>query len=279
MRTLAIAENRIKVQSTNTSRIANMSPTAASVGADLNGAATLLACRQILQNLKTVAAGLLGSGTNPEQIGLKQEQVWLDGQPTGIDWKQLISQSYVARVPLSAHAHYATPNLYFDRSEEKGRPFAYHVYGCAAVEVTVDCLRGTYTIDHVGVIHDAGHSLAPAIDRGQIEGGVVQGLGWMTLEEIIHDRQGRLLTDSLTAYKIPDMHFAPAIEVEFLPDTDPLAGVMHSKAVGEPPFMYGIGAYFALAKAIQAFNPDWQPEFRAPMTPEKVLLALYGLVE
>ncbi|MGR9116570.1 MAG: molybdopterin cofactor-binding domain-containing protein, partial [Gammaproteobacteria bacterium] len=164
---------------------------------------------------------------------------------------------------------------FFDRTQEKGRPFAYHVYGCAAVEVTVDCLRGTYTIDKVSLTHDVGKSLDPMIDRSQIEGGVVQGLGWMTLEEIIHDRQGLLLTDNLTAYKIPDIHFAPAIEAAFLPNDEPPAGVMHSKAVGEPPFMYGIGAYFALAKAIQAFNQGWEPEFIAPMTPEKVLLALY----
>ena len=113
------------------------------------------------------------------------------------------------------------------------------------------------------------------IDRGQIEGGVVQGLGWMTLEEIIYDPQGRLATDTLTAYKIPDIYFSPDIEIEFLFHDDPPSGVMHSKAVGEPPFMYGIGVYFALAKAIQLFNPDWQPDFCAPMTPEKVLLALY----
>ena len=272
----AIAETRVKVESTNTSRIANMSPTAASVGSDLNGEATLLACRQILQHLKTFAAGLLGGVARPEQISLQQEKVYANGKPTAIEWRALISQAYFARIPLSAHAHYATPGVFFDRTKEKGQPFAYHVYGCAAVEVTVDCLRGTYTIDKVSLVHDVGKSLDPMIDLGQIEGGVVQGLGWMTLEEIIYDQQGRLLTGNLTAYKIPDIHFAPPIEAAFLPNDDPPAGVMHSKAVGEPPLMYGIGAYFALAKAIQAFNPDWQPEFSAPMTPEKVLLALYS---
>lgn len=271
----SITETRVKVESTNTTRIANMSPTAASVGSDLNGEAALLACRQILQHLKTVAAQLLGNAARPEQISLQQEKVYADGQPTAIDWIALVTQAYFARIPLSAHAHYATPGVFFDRAQEKGQPFAYHVYGCAAIEVTVDCLRGTYTIDKVSLIHDVGKSLDPAIDLGQIEGGVVQGVGWMTLEEIIHDSQGRLLTDNLTAYKVPDMHFAPAIEAAFLLNDEPPAGVMHSKAVGEPPFMYGIGAYFALAKAILAFNPGWQPEFCAPMTPEKVLLALY----
>jgi xanthine dehydrogenase large subunit len=177
---------------------------------------------------------------------------------------------------LSAHAHYATPRLSFDRTKEQGNPFAYHVYGCAAVEVTLDCLRGTYHIDNVYIIHDAGKSLAEDIDRGQIEGGVVQGLGWMTLEEIVHDSEGRLLTDTLTTYKIPDIYYAPDIEVEFLAKSDNPPGIMHSKAIGEPPLMYGIGVYFALAKAIQAFNSDWQADFCAPLTPEKVLLALYG---
>ena len=272
--TFAVDETRIKVESTNTSRIANMSPTAASVGADLNGAATLLACKQILHKLKAVAARLLGCDAAAEKITLKQEKVYLNGVATAIEWRQLINQAYISRTPLSAHAHYATPGLFFDRSSEKGNPFAYHVYGCASVEVTVDCLRGIYTIDRVSIIHDMAKSLVPMIDRGQIEGGVVQGLGWMTLEEIIVDQQGRLITDNLTHYKIPDLYFAPTIEIDFLSHEDSPA-VMHSKAVGEPPFMYGIGVYFALLKAIRAFNPNWQADFCAPMTPEKVLLALY----
>ncbi|MCL7421887.1 MAG: molybdopterin-dependent oxidoreductase [Methylobacter sp.] len=271
-RALAIDKARVKVESTNTARIANMSPTAASVGADLNGQATLLACQRILQGLKTVAARLAGG--EPEQISIEQEIVCLDGRPTATGWNKLVSEAYLSRTPLSAHAHYATPKVFFDRSTERGRPFAYHVYGCAAVEVTVDCLRGTYRVTDVSIVHDGGRSLAPEVDRGQVEGGVVQGLGWMTLEEVLHDGQGRLLTDSLTAYKIPDIHSAPDISVEFL-DGDNPAAVMHSKAVGEPPLMYGIGGYFALVKAIRAFNPDWQPGFSAPMTPEKVLLALY----
>jgi xanthine dehydrogenase large subunit len=271
-RALSIDKARVKVESTNTSRIANMSPTAASVGSDLNGQATLLACQRILQGLKTGAARLAGG--EPEQISIEQEQVCLNGRPTATGWNKLVSEAYLSRIPLSAHAHYATPKVFFDRSTERGRPFAYHVYGCAAVEVTVDCLRGTYQVTDVSIVHDGGRSLAPDIDRGQVEGGVVQGLGWMTLEEVRHDGQGRLLTDSLTAYKIPDIHSAPDMAVEFLASDNP-EGVMHSKAVGEPPLMYGIGGYFALAKAIRAFNPDWQPGFSAPMTPEKVLLALY----
>ncbi|NOQ16056.1 MAG: molybdopterin-dependent oxidoreductase, partial [Methyloprofundus sp.] len=179
---------------------------------------------------------------------------------------------------LSAQAHYATPHLNFDTNTETGEPFAYHVYGCAAVEVTVDCLRGRYQVNKLQIIHDVGQSLAPAIDRGQIEGAAVQGVGWLTSEEIRYDSEGRLQTDNLTSYKIPDIYAAPDMQINFLNSSGNSQGIFNSKAVGEPPFMYGIGAYFALVKAIQSFNPAYQPDFIAPMTPEKVLLVLHGKV-
>ncbi|QPK65027.1 molybdopterin-dependent oxidoreductase [Methylomonas sp. LL1] len=272
---LGIGEQRVKVESTNTSRVANMSPTAASTGADLNGQAVRMACLQIRLRLLEIAAGLLGdAGT--EQLDIEHGRVHRQGQPTKIRWKQLVSQAYMARTGLSAQAHYATPNLFFDRSVNQGQPFAYHVYGCAAVEVALDCLRGRYRIKRVSIVHDSGQPLDERVDHGQIEGGVVQGLGWMTLEQVVFDQNGRLLTDNLGAYKIPDMHFAPEIDVHFLEVADNPAGLLHSKAVGEPPLMYGIAGYFALVKAIQAFNPAWRPDYCAPLTPEKVLLALHG---
>lgn len=273
-RVFSIDQRRIKVQTTNTGRIANMSPTAASTGADLNGQATDIACKQLLASLKNVAAASLQE-SNPENIAIIDEQVYCHGKPTELDWCQLISRSYIGRKQLSALAHYATPKLEFDTARNQGHPFAYHVYGCAAVEVTVDCLRGIYHFNNIKIVHDCGASLNPQIDRGQIEGAVVQGLGWMTLEEVIFDPQGKLLTDTLTGYKIPDIHFAPDIQVEFLADSCNPPGLYHSKAVGEPPFMYGIAGYFALTKAILEFNPRWQPDFTAPMTPERVLTALY----
>jgi len=267
-------EQGVKVESTNTTRIANMSPTAASTGADLNGQAARLAALQIKQRLIDLAAAQLG-GADVSNITFEREQVCRQGQPTELSWSRLVSLAYLSRTALSAEAHYATPELFFDRDKARGQPFAYHVYGCAAVEVTVDCLRGRYRIDSVKIVHDDGQPLDVMVDRGQVEGGIVQGLGWMTLEEVIFDETGRLLTDNLTAYKIPDMHFAPDIVVHFLESATNPPGLMHSKAVGEPPLMYGIAAYFALSKAIRAFNPGWQPDFRAPMTPEKVLLALH----
>ena len=274
-KTLGISVDRIKIDSTNTSRIANMSPTAASTGSDLNGQATRLACEEILVRLKQQAAVQLKI-EHTDNIQIQNEHVLVAGQASTLDWCQLVTKAYIARCGLSAQAHYATPDLNFDRNSETGAPFAYHVYGCAAVEVTIDCLRGRYKINSIKLVHDAGKSLATDIDLGQIEGAVMQGIGWMTMEEIIYDTQGRLLSNNLTQYKIPDIYSAPEIQVKFLPDSDNDPGLLNSKAVGEPPFMYGIAAYFALSKAIQAFNPDYQSKFSAPMTPEKVLLALYS---
>lgn len=272
--TFGIDPQRVKVESTNTTRIANMSPTAASTGADLNGQAARLACLQIKQRLLAVAAVLL-ENAELSQLAIENERVVCQGQATDILWNKLISQAYLSRTALSAQAHYATPDVFFDRTANKGHPFAYHVYGCASVEVSIDCLRGRYRIDRVSIVHDDGQPLDVAVDRGQIEGGIMQGVGWMTLEQVAYHDNGRLLTDNLSTYKIPDLHFAPEIEVQFLKAADNPPGLLHSKAVGEPPLMYGIAGYFALVKAIQAFNPHWQVDFQAPMTPEKILMALY----
>lgn len=273
--TLGINQQRVKIESTNTSRVANMSPTAASTGADMNGQAARIACIQIKQRLLHAATGLLEIAEF-SQLDIKNEQVLCEGRATDISWNKLITQAYLSRSALSAQAHYTTPDVFFDRSVNKGHPFAYHVYGCASVEVSVDCLRGRYRIERVSIVHDDGLPLDAMVDRGQIEGAVVQGLGWMTLEQVAYDQNGRLLTDNLSTYKIPDLHFAPDIEVRFLENAVNPPGLLHSKAVGEPPLMYGIAGYFALVKAIQAFNPHWQADYQAPMTPEQVLLALYS---
>jgi xanthine dehydrogenase large subunit len=176
---------------------------------------------------------------------------------------------------LTAQAHYATPEIHYDRKTEQGRPFAYHVFGTAAVEVTVDCLRGIYTVDRVRIVHDAGRSLNPLVDLGQVEGGLMQGIGWMTCEELLF-ADGKLLSGNLTNYKIPDIMATPEIETAFLDDADNPKAVLASKAIGEPPLMYGIGAYFAILEALRAYRPDLEPFFQAPMTPERVLMALHG---
>jgi xanthine dehydrogenase large subunit len=274
-REFSINLDRIRVESTNTTRIANTSPTAASTGADLNGHATRIACMNILERLKKIAARSLNA-ENGDKIEIKDEMVYNSGKKTDMCWNDLIKKVYLERVSLSSHAHYATPGIYFDKTREKGKPFAYHVCGTAVTEVTVDCLRGTYEVNFIKIVHDGGNSIDPMIDRGQIEGGVVQGIGWMTMEELIHDSEGRVVSDALSTYKIPDIHFTPEeITAHFLDIDETNLGIYNSKAIGEPPFMYGIGTYFALLKAVKAFNPDVKLRFEAPMTPEKVLIQLH----
>ncbi|XCN71380.1 MAG: molybdopterin cofactor-binding domain-containing protein [Candidatus Electrothrix aestuarii] len=273
-RTFSLSREKIKIESTNTTRIANASPTAASSGADLNGNATQLACLSIAERLKKVASEKLG-GCQNASIEFSQGMVSAQGCEETMRWEELVRLAYINRVNLSAQAYYATPHIWFDKSTGKGKPFAYHVYGLALVEVTLDALRGTYSIDSVRLVHDSGKSLHPQIDQGQIEGAVVQGLGWTSLETLCYGKDGRLLTDSLSSYKIPDLYFAPEnIEISFLEDSQNAYGPFHSKAIGEPPFMYGIGAYFALANAMRAFDPDIAIKYDAPWTPEKVFMAL-----
>src|SRR5690606_1593535 len=124
-------------------------------------------------------------------------------------WNDLVMQAYLNRISLSEHAHYATPHIHFDTTIEKGHPFSYHVYGTALTEVTVDCIRGRYEIDEVNIVHDVGSTMNPRIDLGQIEGGLVQGIGWMTLEEIVFDEKGKLRSNALSTYKVPDIYAAP----------------------------------------------------------------------
>jgi len=273
--TFSINPSRIKVNSTNTYRIANTSPTAASATADLNGKATLIACAAILVRLKEVAAKELNVAEG--DITLQDEFVFVNGTKTEWDWNKLVLTTYNKRVSLSEHGHYATPEIHFDKTKEKGHPFAYHVYGTSITEVTVDCLRGIYEIDSVKLVHDFGHTMNTIIDRGQIEGGLVQGIGWMTMEEIVYDKNGKLRSNALSTYKVPDIYSVPKeIDIDFLATEKNNLAIFRSKAVGEPPLMYGIGAFFALRNAIKNFNAAARPAFDAPMTPEKVLMNLYN---
>jgi len=267
--------DKVKIHTTNTLRIANTSPTAASAAADLNGKATQMACETIRDRLFDVAKGLVEAEA-VENLSLEDGHVYRNGDRTSLDWKTLVMDAHLQRVNLSEHAHYATPGINFDWSTAKGHPFAYHVYGTAIVGVTVDCLRGRYEVDYVKCCHDFGSSMNTAVDNGQIEGGIVQGLGWMTMEEVVYDDEGKLRSNALSTYKVPDIHSVPK-EIAILPlqtSRENLA-VLNSKAVGEPPLMYGIGAYFAIRNAIKAFT-NCTPEFDAPFTPEKVLMNLYG---
>lgn len=271
----SIPPERIKVNSTNTYRIANTSPSAASATADLNGKATQVACEAILERLISSAAAILDCESSA--IEIKDELVYVKGEKTELNWNGLVMATYLKRISLSEHGHYATPGIHFNNTIEKGHPFSYHVYGTSITTVTVDCIRGTYEIDSVKLVHDFGTTMNPVIDRGQIEGGVVQGIGWMTMEEIVYDKEGRLRSNALSTYKVPDIYSVPKeLDIGFLETQHDNLAIFKSKAVGEPPLMYGIGTYFALRNAIKAFNPANETAFSAPMTPEKVLMGLYG---
>lgn len=271
---LGISADKVKLETTNTTRVANTSPSAASSTADLNGKAVEMACNSLIERLTKVAAVMLSC--DEKDIAFQSDYVFVKGEQSALSWESLIAQAMLERVALSENAHYATPIIHFDKTKEKGHPFAYHVYGTAITTVTVDCLRGTYEIDAVKIVHDFGKSMNYGIDLGQVEGALAQGIGWMTMEEISYDLDGRLLSNALSTYKVPDI-FSAAKTVETIPletDGHDLA-IKKSKAVGEPPLMYGIGAYFAIQQAVKAFNPNYKLKFHSPFTPEKVLMGLY----
>lgn len=267
---------KVKIESTNTTRIANTSPTAASSGADLNGNATKLACNTLLERLKNVASEELNI-TEKSRITFLDEKILVDGKQTKLTWKNLISSAYYKRIALSSHAFYSTPGIHFDKEKNKGEPFAYHVYGTAIIQSKVDCIRGTTEIESVKVVHDFGNSINKIIDRGQAEGAIMQGIGWMTLEEVIFNKEGKLLTDTLSTYKVPDLHSTPKeVIVDFLETSFDSPAIFNSKAVGEPPLMYGIGAYFSILNAVKCFNKNIESEFSAPFTNEKILMMLHN---
>ncbi len=273
--TLGVKQINIKLESTNTTRVANTSPSAASATADLNGKALLNACEQINERLYNFIRTL--TGNDEDEIKIINEIVYINEEPSVYTWKNIVQQAFMKRINLSAKGHYATPVIHYDKTIEKGHPFAYHVYGTSIHEVTVDCLRGTYEIDAVSIIHDAGKSINKLIDLGQCEGGLVQGIGWMTMEEVVYNESGKLLSNALSTYKIPDIYSVPKnIDIAFLSTEKNNLAIMKSKAVGEPPLMYGIGTYFAIRNAVLAFNPKSNITYSSPITPEKVLMGLYN---
>ena len=271
---LGISANKVKLETTNTTRVANTSPSAASSTADLNGKAVQMACNNLVERLTKVATDMLSS--KEKSISFKDDVVFVEGKKSTLSWEDLIAEAMLRRVSLSENAHYATPIIHFDKTKEKGHPFAYHVYGTAITIVTVDCIRGIYEVDSVKIVHDFGKTMNLGIDIGQVEGALAQGIGWMTMEEIAYGKDGRLLSNALSTYKVPDIFSAPKT-VETIPletEGNELA-IFKSKAVGEPPLMYGIGTYFAIQQAVKEFNPNYKLKFHSPFTPEKVLMGLY----
>ena len=272
--TLGISSSKIKLETTNTTRVANTSPSAASATADLNGNAVLKACNLLTERLRKIASKMLS--VSLDSISFENDFALIKKKRSALTWEKVVTQAMFERVALSENSHYTTPQIHFDKTKEKGHPFSYHVYGTAITSVTVDCLRGTYKIDSVQIVHDFGKSMNYGIDLGQVEGALAQGIGWMTMEEIVYDKKGQLMSNALSSYKIPDIFSVPKkVDVIPLKTKGNEMAILKSKAVGEPPLMYGIGTYFAIQNAVKEFNPNYKLKFHSPFTPEKVLMGLY----
>jgi len=272
--TLGISSSKIKLETTNTTRVANTSPSAASATADLNGNAVLKACKLLMERLRKISSKMLS--VDLDSISFENDFVLIKNKRSDLSWEKVVAQAMLERVALTENSHYATPQINFDKTKEKGHPFSYHVYGTAITSVTVDCLRGTYKIDAVQIVHDFGKSMNYGIDLGQVEGALAQGIGWMTMEEIVYNKKGQLMSNALSSYKIPDILSVPKkVDVIPLETKGNEMAILKSKAVGEPPLMYGIGTYFAIQNAVKEFNPNYKLKFHSPFTPEKVLMGLY----
>ncbi len=261
---------RIQITATNTDKVPNTSPTAASSGADLNGKAAQNAAQTIKQRLIEFAARHYQ--VTEEDVEFKNGQVRVRDQYVSFD--ELIQQAYFGQVSLSSTGFYRTPKIYYDRSQARGRPFYYFAYGAACSEVIVDTLTGEYKMLRSDILHDVGASLNPAIDIGQVEGGFVQGMGWLTMEELVWNDKGKLMTSGPASYKVPAVADMPLdLRVKLVENRkNPEDTVFHSKAVGEPPFMLGISVWCAIKDAVASLaDYKAQPKIDAPATPERVL--------
>ncbi len=261
--------DRIRITATDTGKVPNTSATAASSGADLNGMAVKAACDTIRDRMAGCLAAL--HQADPAEVRFEDGSVSVGG--ASYAFVEAVQLAYQGRVSLSATGFYRTPDIEWDRIAGRGRPFYYFAHGAAVTEAAVDTRTGENRILRVDILHDAGRSLNPAIDIGQIEGGFVQGAGWLTTEELVWDGRGRLATHAPSTYKIPACSDRPDIFNVALWDTENRSQTIYrSKAVGEPPLMLGISALMALSDACAACGPNY-PALDAPATAERVLFA------
>ena len=268
---LGIGVNRVRVTATDSQKVPNASATAASSGADINGAAIMNATAQMCQRLQPVAARMLGCA--PEDITFSDNAAHGAGQ--SVSWNDLAKQAWIDRVGLSVTGFYMTPEIKYDFNTLKGRAFYYYCYGAAVSEVEIDTHTGEWQLRAVDIVHDVGQSINPAIDRGQIEGGYVQGMGWLTMEECIWDKKGKLLTHGPSTYKIPVAGDVPAhFNVSLFNNQNLKPTPFRSKATGEPPLMLALSCFFAVRDAVAAVADDRAVvSLDAPATPERILLA------
>ncbi|MGP1393890.1 MAG: xanthine dehydrogenase molybdopterin binding subunit [Inquilinaceae bacterium] len=268
--------DRVRIVATSTGKVPNTSPTAASSGTDLNGMAALNAARAIKNRLVDFCAGHFK--VDPGAVVFGANTVAVGGRSFG--FAEIVRLAYMHRVSLSATGFYRTPKIWWDRETARGRPFYYFAYGAAVSEMEIDTLTGEYRHLRADLLHDCGRSINPAIDLGQVEGGFVQGVGWLTTEELWWDGQGRLRTHAPSTYKIPTARDLPEdFRVTLLTDApNPENAVHRSKATGEPPLMLAIAAYLALKDAVAAVGDHrLSPRLDAPATPERVLMAVEAL--
>jgi xanthine dehydrogenase large subunit len=265
-----VSPELVKITATDTAKVPNTSATAASSGSDLNGMATQNACDTIRGRIEAHLAERYQ--TTPDKIRFADGMVRIGEEK--ITFAQAVASAYENRVSLSATGFYKTPDIEWDRIQGRGRPFFYFAYGAALSEVVVDTLTGENRILRTDILHDAGASLNPALDIGQVEGGFVQGAGWLTTEELVWDDKGLLRTHAPSTYKIPACSDRPDIfNVDLWDAPNPVATIYRSKAVGEPPLMHGISVLMALSDAVAACGPNY-PDLQTPATAEAVLAAV-----
>jgi xanthine dehydrogenase large subunit len=268
---LGVPFDRVLCTATETGKVPNASATAASAGTDLNGRAAQFAARNIRDNLAAFVAGLDGCGAGA--VHFAGGQVISPKTTRGFD--EVVRLAYANRIQLWSDGFYRTPKIHYDKTTLTGRPFYYFSYGAACTEVAIDTLTGETRVLAVDILHDVGTSINPAIDIGQIEGGYIQGVGWLTSEQLVWNERGELATHAPSTYKIPATGDVPEhFKIALWPEANREDNVGGSKAVGEPPFMLGISAWEAIRDAVAAACPQRSVVMQAPATPENVLRAL-----
>jgi xanthine dehydrogenase large subunit len=284
---LGVSFESVRVTATDTQKVVNTSATAASTGTDLNGKAAQDAARQIRERLAAFAAAQ--SGVKPAEVHFANDRVLIGKSGGGKKGKQhelsfceLVTQAYLARVQLWSDGFYATPGLHWNRETLQGKPFFYFAYGAAVSEVVVDTLTGEWKLLRADLLHDVGRSLNPAVDIGQVEGAFIQGMGWLTTEELVwhpadgSEKAGLLTTHAPSTYKIPTANDCPPVFNVALFDTENPADTIHrSKAVGEPPLLLPFSVFFAIRDAVSAVGGHRvDPPLSAPATSESILRAI-----
>jgi len=273
---LGVSIDRVRTTATDTSKVPNASATAASSGSDMNGKAAQKAAEKIRKRITAFAARHYS--VSEAEIDFRNDVVHIADRI--VDFHEIVQMAWANRISLSATGYYRTPKINYDRSTFSGRPFYYYAYGAAVTEVVVDTLTGENRVLRADILHDCGDSLNPAVDRGQVEGGYVQGVGWLTTEELWWDDKGRLGTHAPSTYKIPTCSdLAPDFRVELLQNAaNREKTIYRSKAVGEPPFMLSLSAFHAIRDALASAD-NALPNLHAPATPEAILRVLQGVAD